>query len=152
MKTENKLIKKRLKHPLKISTVLHASLMPFYDYNYSENVYIWSRHLSPSEGTLWISGKDASGNIFHQPFGFVLPSHLLLWYIISFSLYLPPVCHFLSHLMLKKLPFLRAYIFVSIRNDEAVLHTCTIREAIHAKKVAKLWTFSVRGRATFSTV
>ena len=35
-----------------------------------------------------------------------------------------PVCHFLSHLMLKKLPFLRAYISVSIRNDGAVLHTC----------------------------
>ena len=88
MKTENKLIKKRLKHPLKISTVLHASLMLFYDDNYSENDNICSRHLSPCEGTLWISGKDTSGNIFHQPFGFVLPSHLLLWYIISFSLYL----------------------------------------------------------------
>ena len=77
---------------------------------------------------------------------------VMIWLIWLLYLALPPVCHFLSHLMLKKLPFLRAYIFVSIRNDEAVLHTCTIREAIHAKKVAKLWTFSVRGRATFSTV
>ena len=131
------------------TTVLHASLMPFYDDNFanSENYYIWSVHLSPSEGTLWISRKDTSGNIFHQPVRLVLPSHLLLSYFcyfiksLLFYLVVPPHLFVISyHILCSRSYLSSAHIFpwVSVMMGQSCIPavaTVFRTEMVHYREV-----------------